>query len=317
MKFLDSLLSRFRRAVQLPSPQDTLSLRFTPPTEADVRALIGRLGERKSSGFTSNNTTWGHILNWNSTLKQTGGPYPALGSAATIAKTFTVGTQAANAAVGGGDLFFSFQQAIVAGGSATINLASMTDIMQRASIVPVRLKQLRIRLLSAADDSTISPAPTATSTLTVTNIGVAVPSPFTFNNTGSGGTVTLTTSGGAVTATVIAAGGTGYPLSAFFLASPQQASGSGNVFLCTTNGSGVITTTTFIAGTGGSGYTNAAVPLIPVGQQLLTTGSSEMYGDTTAAGWLLPTSTGKNISLQNGDSVNAVTVELSFAGGSS
>lgn len=317
MKFLDALLSRFRGMYRLPSSAEQPAYRIQVPTEGEVVDLLRRLPDRRSSGFTTNQTTWQQNVNWTSTLKQTGGPYPALGSAATIAAGYGVGTGAANAQVGGGDLFFSFQQAITAGSSVTVNLASMTDIMQRASIVPVRLKQMRVRLLSAANDSTISPAPTATSTLTVTNIGVTSPSPFTFNNTGVGGTVTLTTSTGAVTGVAVGAGGTLYPASSFFLATPQQAGGSGNVFLCTVSAGGVITATTFISGTGGSGYTNATVPLIPAGQQLLTTGASQMYGDNSAAGWLLPVAASKNVSLVNGDQNNAITVELSFAGGSS
>jgi hypothetical protein len=327
MKFLDSLLSGWRhlakplRRIVGPSPQDTLAFRYSSQSRASAERFedfLKRLPVHRSSGFTTNNTTWTQSLNWTSSLSQTGGPYPPLASSATITASYTVGTQAANAAVGGGDLFFSFQQGITAGSTYTLNLASMTDIMQRGSIVPVRLKQMRIRLLSAANDGTINPAPTATSTMTITNIGPVTPSPFTFNNGGSGATVTLSTSTGAVTGVAVGAGGTLYaPSGSFFLASPIQAGGSGNVFLCTTTTGGAVGTTTFISGTGGSGYSNGTVPLIPVGQQLLTTGASQMYGDITAAGWLLPTSTQKNVYLTNNDSVNAITAEISFAGGSS
>ncbi len=326
MKFLGPMLNVVRglarrvssSLVRLPSDEETLALKFLPPESDDeVRERLGRLGKHQSTGFSTLTTTWQQTLTWTAALNQTGGNYPPLTSGATIAKTFSVGTSAANAAAGGGDLFFSFYQAITAGSSATINLASMTDILQRATIVPVRLKQMRVRLLSAADDSTISPAPTATSTVTVTNSIAGVPSPFTFNNTGISGTVTLTTSTGAVTGVAIGAAGTLYPKSSFFLAAPQQAAGSGCVFLCTVNSSGVISAVTFISGAGGSGYSDATVPLIPVGQQELTTGSSAMYGDITAAGWLLPTSTSKNITILNGDASNAVTVEVSFVGGSS
>lgn len=82
---------------------------------------------------------------------------------------------------------------------------------------------------------------------------------------GSGGTVTLTAASSAVTATAIGVGGTGYPASDFFLATPYTLLGTGCKFLVTTNSSGVATATTFLSGVGGSAYntyTGTTVPFV-------------------------------------------------------
>jgi|SRR5581483_3763352 len=251
-------------------------------------------------------TTFG----WSASNSLTGIVYSPTNNASTITKTQLLGNNVGNTVTGGCDEVFSFQQGIVAGGSFTLNLNNMTNLLQTAGVALARIKGWQIRLLSGTDDSTLSPVPTATSTVTVTNIGPAVPSTLDFGNGGSGGTVALTTGGGAVTAVAVGAGGSGYPLSTFFLASPQQAGGSGNVFLCTTNGSGVITATTFIAGTGGAGYTNATVPLIPVGQYNIYTGGAHMYLDPNANGFSLCSATNQNVKILNMDAANAVTVEI-------
>lgn len=95
-------------------------------------------------------------------------------------------------------------------------------------------------------------------------------------SSGSGGTVTLTVGSTIVTATAVGAGGTGYPASSLFLASPVQAGGSGCVFVCVTNSSGVITAMLFLTGHGGTGYTAATVPLLA-----LSAGASYQAAYTT------------------------------------
>ncbi len=254
-------------------------------------------------------------FSWNATVALTGVAYTPSQNASGINKRASFSTNIANSASGGADEVYNFQQGVVAGGSATLDLNGMTDMLQRVKTL-ARIKGLGIRLLSATDDPTISPAPTLTSVGIVTNIGPEVPSPFNFQAGGSGGTVTLTAAG-AVTAVAVGAGGTGYSKSTFFLASPQQAGGSACVFLCTTNASGVISAVTFIAGAGGGGYTSATVPLVAVGQYHVATGGVASYFDVADAGVCLVSATSKNIILKNLDQANAVTFEVGVFGGTS
>ena len=267
------------------------------------------------AGLSTLSATISTEFRWQAALNLVGSAYNPIQNSGDIRGSQNIATTSANNVSGGGDEIYSFQQGIAANSSATLDLSAMTDILQRSSSGPARIKGFQIRLLSGANDTTISPVPTATSTVTVTNIGPAVPSPLDFGNGGSGGTVTLTGTG-AVTGVAVGAGGTGYPVSAVFLASPQQTGGSGCVFLCTTNASGVITATTFITGAGGSGYTAATVPLVPVGQYNILTGGAHMYFDPSATGVVVGTAS-KNIKFYNMDSANAVTLELDFLGGSS
>lgn len=241
----------------------------------------------------------------------------AIGTQATILKNSTATTNAGNTTATGADEAFSFQIAIGAGASATLSLAAMTNMLAQASVTLARLKSgWQVRLLSAEDDSTISPAPNASSTVTVTNIGPEVPGNLNFGNGGSGLTVALTVPAGAVTAVAIGAAGTLYPKSSAFLASPVQAGGSGCVFGVITNASGVPTSVVFITGAGGAGYSAATVPTIVVGQFNLTTGCAMCNIDVTATG-ITVTSTKKNITFHNNDASNAVTLEFDAFGGSS
>jgi hypothetical protein len=246
--------------------------------------------------------------------QQTGAVYSPLTSSTTIPKSLSLSNTVANNVANGADECFSFQQGIAAAGSATLDLTAMTNIMQQTSVSIARLKAYQMRLLSATDDATITPAPTSTSTVTVTNIGPATPAPLGFTSRGSGLTVTLTASG-AVTAVAIGAAGSGYPPSTKFFASPQQVGGSGCVFMVTTNSSGVPTAVTFITGAGGAGYTGATVPTVEVGQFSLYTGGMKLYADPSPAGFALVSSTAKNLLIYNNDGTHAVTLELDFWGG--
>lgn len=267
------------------------------------------------AALSSLTSTWQQNLNYNAALNPPGGIYNPNTSGNNIGKSQTAGTGVGNTVTGGADCMFLFPQAITAGSSVTIDLDALTDVFLRTSQTIARIKVLRIRLLSSTDDSTLSPAPTATSSITVTNIGPAVPTPLDFNNGGSSGTVALTASG-AVTGVAVGAGGSGYPKSSFFLASPQQTGGSGCVFLCTVNSSGVISAVTFITGAGGSGYSAATVPLVPVGQYNILTGGSHMYMDPAANGFCLVSTTSRNLRIQNMDATNDVTVEIALPAGS-
>ncbi len=254
--------------------------------------------------------------------QQTGAVYSPLTSSTTISSSLPIASTVANNASGGGDEAFSFQQGIIAGGKATLDLTAMTNIMQQAAVTIARLKAMQIRLLSAANDPTINPAPTATSTITVTNnsgqaAAMDVPTPLNFGSKGSGLTIALTVGATIITGVAIGAAGTGYPKSSNFAVTVQQAAGSGAVIGVTTNSSGVPTAVTFITGFGGTGYTAATVPAIELGEMSIYTGGLVAYGDPSAAGFCLVSSTSKNLLIENNDGAHAVTVEFDFFGATS
>lgn len=252
---------------------------------------------------------------FNATNNQTGSAYTGINTSGNLRKTYSVGTGSANAASGGGDEVFSFQQTIAGGGSATIDLNALTNVLNQTSVAIVRIKGYQIRLLNATDDSTIT-TPVATA-VTVTNIGPTLPSPLDFQNGGSGLTLALTTSGGAVTAVAIGAAGTGYPPSTLFLVSPVQASGSGCVVAVKTNSSGVPTSTVFITGAGGAGYSDATVPSIVAGQYEILSGGAHCYFDVSAGGFLAVSATQRNIKIYNMDGTNTATCEVDVFGATS
>lgn len=252
--------------------------------------------------------------NWTAQNNLTGAAYSPVSNPSTITKSYNLGTGSANGASGGCDELFSFQQTIAGGGSATINLNTMTNILQQSSIAIVRIKGYMMQLLSATDDTTIT-TPVASS-ITVTNIGPVTPSPLDFNNGGSGGTVTMTNTfaTGAIATVAVGAGGAGYPPSTNFLATPQQLLGSGGLFSCNTNATGVISGTQFISGSAGLGYANATVPLVPVGQYVVSNGGAHVYFDTSAAGFLAVSSTSLNFKIYNNDSANTATLQFTVFG---
>ena len=240
----------------------------------------------------------------------------AISTQATILKNSSVSTSLGNAVAGGADEAFSFRTAIAAGASATVDMSAMTNLLAQASVTLARLKGgWQVRLLSAADDSTISPSPNASSIVTVSNVGLDSPGDLNFGSGGSGLTVALTVAAGAVTAVAIGAAGTAYPKSTVLLASPVQAGGSGCAFGVITDASGVPSSVVFIAGAGGASYSAATVPTIIVGQFKLTTGNAMCGVDVTAAG-ITVASTKKNFKYYNNDASNAVTLEFSAFGGS-
>ncbi|MDE2100665.1 MAG: hypothetical protein KGL39_25700 [Patescibacteria group bacterium] len=239
--------------------------------------------------------------------------YGDISNVNTLSKQYTLGTAAGNTSINGCDEAVSFQQGIVAGGSATVNLNSQSNIVGQ-TIAPARIKSIQLRLLNAADDPTISPAPTATSTITVTNNGPATPAPVYFGSKGSGLTITITVSTGALNTVAIGAAGSGYLPSSTFIVTVNQAGGSGGVVYVTTNSSGVPTAVAIAAA--GSGYSAATLPTTELGSMSLNTGDARMIMDTSATG-LVVSATSCNFKIFNNDATHAVTFELDVPCGSS
>jgi hypothetical protein len=240
----------------------------------------------------------------------TGVVYNPISNTGSITKNYNISSAAGNAASGGCDEVFSFQQTIAGNGSVTINLNNMTNILQQTAITLARIKGYQIRLLSVSDDSTIT-APTA-SAVTVTNNGPATPNPLDFQTGGSGLTLTIGQSAGVINSCTIGGAGSGYPPSSFFNVSPQQSGGSGAVIYVTTNASGVPTGTTIISG--GTGYTNGTVPSVVLGQYIINNGGAHLYFDVSAAGFVTVSTTSNNIKVFNNDPANTATIEITVFG---
>jgi hypothetical protein len=266
-------------------------------------------------GLSSLTGSMGTTFSWNAQVSLTGIAYAPSVNSSSINKRQSFGTSATNAQSGGCDEVFSFQQGIVAGGSATLDLNGMTDLLQRASTAIARIKGYQFRVLSATDDSTISPAPTSTSVGLVTNNTVATPCQLDFSAGGSGLTLALTDTAGAVTAVAIGAAGSGYLPSATFSVLPVQTGGSGAVINVTTNASGVPTSVAVAAG--GAGYTSATVPSVAMGQYTIYTGGAHCYFDPSAAGFTTVSSTQKNVLLKNLAAGAAITFEIDVFGATS
>ncbi len=244
----------------------------------------------------------------------TGAVYNPVTTSLSINKSLSVGTATNNNTSGGSDEVFSFQQGIVAGASATFDLTAMTNLLLQTSVTIARIKAAQVRLLSATDDSTISPAPNANSSITLTNFGVAQPCQFIFGNGGSGLTVNITNNAGAINVATINVAGSGYPKSAAFMVGVNHVNGTGAAFSVLTNAAGIPVTLNIA--TGGSAYINATNTATTVlGQVQLNNGGFLPYGDPTDAGFCLVSSTAKNIKIINNDGTNAVTPELDIFGG--
>ena len=89
-----------------------------------------------------------------------------------ISTSFEFSTDAANNAVGGADELVSFLQSIAPGGSATVDLKSITNILQQAGVALSRIKGYKVRLLAASGRGAVdSTNGTACSSITVGNAG--------------------------------------------------------------------------------------------------------------------------------------------------
>lgn len=245
----------------------------------------------------------------------TGSVYNPVSNSVTISKSYSLGTSKTNVQSGGADQVFSFQTTVSGGATATLNLTNMTNLLLQSSVAIARIKGIQLRLLSTADDSTIQTTGGSTSSaVAVANNTVTTPAAI-FPNGGSGLTLTLTVSTGAVSGVAIGAAGSGYPASTTFLVAPQQTGGSGATVWVTTNGSGVPTTVGVASG--GTGYTAATVPTAVTGHVLLNSSSAYMYFDPSANGYATGlSSTNQNISIFNLDPTNVATVEVDVFAGS-
>lgn len=100
-------------------------------------------------------------------------------------KKQTYGTSALNNALGGADEFVAALVTLTNGSASTINLSSLTNIVQQTAVALARVKGWSLRLLSLTDDTVYG---TAAVSVTVGNSGTA---PFLFNNWSSGATQTI------------------------------------------------------------------------------------------------------------------------------
>ncbi len=113
---------------------------------------------------------------WTAQNPLTGTDYQPLTNSGAIRKSQNYGTAAVNSALGGANELVTYNLPGIAGsGNTTIDLSSLTDILQQTGISFFRLKGFMIRLLSVADDSVNG---TACSSVTVGN---AAANPFLFN----------------------------------------------------------------------------------------------------------------------------------------
>ena len=114
------------------------------------------------SGSFSNSVRWSASNNITAQQPLTQGD--------SVSTSYEFGTANANGAVGGADELVSFLQVIAPGGTATINLQSVTNIMQQAGVALARLKGYKIRLLAASGKGAVdSVNGTACSSISVGN----------------------------------------------------------------------------------------------------------------------------------------------------
>lgn len=256
-------------------------------------------------------------IKWTAQNNLTGSAYNPLTNAGTLRKAYSLGTSVANSTSGGADQIFSFQQSIAGSApatAATIDLTAMTNVLQNASVSIVRIKGYQIRLLDAVDDTTIN-TPVSTSVI-VTN-DVTLPAKLNFGSQGSGLTIDITVTAGAISAVVIGAAGTGYRQSAVFTVTVNQSGGSGGVIYVTTNSSGVPTAVAIA--TGGAGYATATgLATTELGIYSILSGGTQMYFDVSAGGFQQSLgSTKKNIKVINNHASNTATIEVSVFAGTS
>jgi len=88
----------------------------------------------------------------------TGSDYGANSNSTNIKKNLSIGTAAANAAAGGSDELYSAITSLAASASASIDLTSITDLLQTSGVSLARVKAIMIRVLSTTDDSSIGTA---------------------------------------------------------------------------------------------------------------------------------------------------------------
>lgn len=117
-------------------------------------------------GISSLNVSMQGGQTWSAQNNITGSSYSPTSNSNKISKSVNLGTGAANAALGGADELISFQSSISASSSLTIDLTSLTDILQTAGVNLARVKAYCFRLLNATDDPVYG---TAASSVTIGN----------------------------------------------------------------------------------------------------------------------------------------------------
>jgi len=242
-----------------------------------------------------------------------GAAYQPISNSGNILKKYSAGTASTNNVSGGADEVFSFQQGINAGGSATINLRAMTNLLGISAVAIARFKSYQIRLLSAADDATISPAPNAASTCYITNMtNIATPAPLDFAmGTLLNTIIVVNASTNAINSASISTAGSGYLPSATFVVAPLQAAGNGGVISVTTNSNGIPTSLSVLAG--GANYINGTYNTVVLGCYLLDTGDAHVSVNISNTGVPL-SATSCNIEVVNNDASHAITPEFDFIG---
>lgn len=117
--------------------------------------------------LSSLTSSFGPSVSWTAAKAITGADYASLANQSNIQKpAMAVGTAAANNAANGGDELCSSITSVSASSSTSIDLTSLTDILQATGTSLARVKAILIRLLSTTDDATNG---TAASSVTIDN----------------------------------------------------------------------------------------------------------------------------------------------------
>lgn len=120
------------------------------------------------AGISNLSGGFGDNLRWNASNDITGQQPITQGDS--ISTSYTFGTNLDNSVSGGADEVVSFLQVIAPGGTATINLKSILNILQQAGIALARLKGYKIRLLAASGNGAVDTTNgTACTSITVGN----------------------------------------------------------------------------------------------------------------------------------------------------
>lgn len=104
--------------------------------------------------LSSLNATFAFSFKWVASNNLTGTDYQAVSNSGNLAPSENILSTVANASAGGGDELVSYIITIANSGNSTVDLTSLTDILQTAGVNLARVKGWMIRLLSTDDDAT-------------------------------------------------------------------------------------------------------------------------------------------------------------------
>jgi hypothetical protein len=285
-------------------PLDWVSERFEEPDRSWGERFAG--ASLMQANLSAN-------FRWLIEQNLTGSAYNPTTNQSTVAKQFNLASTNLNNTAGGADECFSFQQPIVAGASATVNMNNSQNLLQQASIALARVKGFMFRQLSTTDDPTINSAINTASKVCVTNNGPTTPVQLNFGSGGSGLTLNITNAAaGAINTVSINTAGSGYLQNTTFLVTVNQANGAKAAISINTNAAGV-PTAAVIANGGTSYIAGSGLPTTELGAFWLQTGNAQMLIDATAAGQTI-SNTYCNILVQNQDAANSVAPEIDFVG---